>query len=331
MDSTNGNGISTAGILQNHSLKHSDLWLKKAGAGQRPPVHLEQQEVFTQSILEIMLFPIDAPWYVYLAMPFVIFGRYFLLCSWLFGLFYLWKQRQWLFRKIQQRFPRRADYRREVGYSALTALIFGLVVALCLGTPLRAYTTVYTDISEYGIPYLIFSVVLILFLHDTYFYWMHRLMHHPKVYRHVHLVHHKSVNPSPWAAYAFHPLEAVIEAGILPLVLFTLPVHPVAMISFITIMLWFNVYGHLGYELFPARVYAHPLGRWLNSGVYHNLHHERFNGNYSLYFTCWDRWMGTLRTDSAEKVAEVQNRIRQHNAKPCSTPSSAAVADSSPT
>ncbi|MBK8965540.1 MAG: hypothetical protein IPM36_02440 [Lewinellaceae bacterium] len=181
MDSTNGNGISTAGILQNHSLKHSDLWLKKAGAGQRPPVHLEQQEVFTQSILEIMLFPIDAPWYVYLAMPFVIFGRYFLLCSWLFGLFYLWKQRQWLFRKIQQRFPRRADYRREVGYSALTALIFGLVVALCLGTPLRAYTTVYTDISEYGIPYLIFSVVLILFLHDTYFYWMHRLMHHPEV------------------------------------------------------------------------------------------------------------------------------------------------------
>jgi sterol desaturase/sphingolipid hydroxylase (fatty acid hydroxylase superfamily) len=261
----------------------------------------------------------------------VIFGRYFLLCSWLFGLFYLWKQRQWFFRKIQQRFPGKSDYRRELGFSALTALIFGLVVALCLATPLRSYTRLYTDVQEYGLPYLILSVFIILVLHDSYFYWMHRLMHHPKLYRRVHLVHHKSVNPSPWAAYAFHPLEAVVEAGILPLVLFTLPVHPIAMISFSTFMLWFNVYGHLGYELFPAKVYTHPLGRWLNSGVYHNLHHERFQGNYGLYFTFWDRWMGTLRSDSIEKVAEVQERIAQQKSTPCSTPSSAAAADSSPT
>ena len=53
-----------------------------------------------------------------------------------------------------------------------------------------------------------------ILLHDTYFYWAHRAMHHPKIYRHVHLVHHLSQNPSPWAAFAFHPFEAVIEAGI---------------------------------------------------------------------------------------------------------------------
>ena len=122
-------------------------------------------------------------------------------------------------------------------------------------------------------------------------------------------MHHKSVNPSPWAAYAFHPAEAVLEAGIFPLILFLIPAHPVALFSFVTLMLWFNVYGHLGYELFPAKLYRHPLGRWLNSSVYHNLHHERFTGNYGLYFTFWDRWMGTLRPDSAAKVGEVQARI----------------------
>ena len=256
-----------------------------------------------------MFLPIDAPFYKWLIAPFIIFGRYFLLCSWLFALFYLWKQRDWFARKIQQRFPRQADYQREIAFSAGTALIFGAVAWLCTGTPLRAYTRLYTDVHDYGVGYLVVSVLVILFLHDTYFYWMHRLMHHPRLYRYVHLVHHKSVNPSPWAAYAFHPVEAVLEAGIFPLVLFLIPAHPVALFSFVTLMLWFNVYGHLGYELFPAKLYRHPLGRWLNSSVYHNLHHERFAGNYGLYFTFWDRWMGTLRPDSAAKVDEVQARI----------------------
>ncbi len=258
-----------------------------------------------------MFYLIDAPGYKALLAPVFIFGRYFFLCGWLFLLFYVWKRRQWLFRKIQQRFPQRSDYLREIGFSALTALVFGMVAGLCLATPLRAYTRLYADVQEFGVAYLVGSVLLMLFLHDSYFYWMHRLMHHPRIYRLVHLTHHRSVNPSPWAAYAFHPLEAVLEAGIMPLALFLVPLHPIALIAFITLMLWFNVYGHLGYELFPASVYRHPLGRWLNSSVYHNLHHERFQGNYSLYFTFWDRWMGTLRTDSAEKVAEVHRRIGQ--------------------
>ena len=76
-------------------------------------------------------------------------------------------------------------------------------------------------------------------------------------------------------------------------------------------MLWFNVYGHLGYELFPRKTYTHALGRWLNSSVYHNLHHERFHGNYGLYFTFWDRLCGTLRTDSADKIEEVHQRISE--------------------
>jgi sterol desaturase/sphingolipid hydroxylase (fatty acid hydroxylase superfamily) len=258
-----------------------------------------------------MFFLSDAPFEQWLIAPFIIFGRYFLLCSWLFGVFYLWKQRAWFYRKIQQRFPHRSDYIREIGYSALTAVIFAGMGWLWLGTPLRAYTRFYTDVQAYGAGYLILSVLIILFMHDTYFYWMHRLMHHPRLYRYVHLVHHRSVNPSPWAAYAFHPLEALLEAGIIPLILLLLPIHPIAFFSFVTLMLWFNVYGHLGYELFPKKLYRHPLGRWLNSSIYHNQHHERFHGNYSLYFTFWDRWMGTLRADSAAKVEDVHERMEQ--------------------
>ncbi len=241
--------------------------------------------------------------------PLLVFGRYFIVCGILFSIFYLWKRRAWVSRKIQSRFPIPSDFQREIGYSALTSVIFAAMTLLWLKTPLRDYTKFYTEINQYGWLYLAASVPLLLLIHDTYFYWIHRLMHQPKLYRFAHLVHHKSVNPSPWAAYAFHPLEAVLEAGIIPLLLLTVPMHPISFFAFITLMLWFNVYGHLGYELFSQETYTHPLGKWLNSSVYHNLHHEKFYGNYGLYFTFWDRLCGTLRTDSEVKIAEVHQRI----------------------
>jgi lathosterol oxidase len=243
--------------------------------------------------------------------PLLIFGRYALVSSLLYSVFYLWKRKAWLNRKIQSKFPQNRDYRREIGYSAITSIVFALVSWLSLGTSFRQYTQFYTDIHQHSILYLVLSIPLTLLIHDTYFYWIHRLLHVPWWYKKFHRLHHTSINPSPWAAYAFHPVEAVLEAGIVPLLLLIMPMHPISFFSFITLMLWFNVYGHLGYEVFPRAVYTHPIGRWLNSGVYHNQHHERFQGNYSLYFVFWDRWMGTLRSDSAEKIEQVHRQIEQ--------------------
>ncbi|MFN4255991.1 MAG: sterol desaturase family protein [Saprospiraceae bacterium] len=248
----------------------------------------------------------------WLTVPLTIYIRYALVCGLFYAVFYIWKRREWLYRKIQQRFPTDRDVLREALYSASTAVIFAGMAFVCLGTPLREHTQFYGDIHQYGVAYAVLIVPVTLIVHDAYFYWMHRLIHHPKIYRRVHLTHHLSVNPSPWAAYSFHPIEAVLEALILPILLFLLPLHPVSLLGFIALMLWMNVYGHLGYELFPAWLYQHPLGRWLNSGVYHNQHHEKFTGNYGLYFSWWDKWCGTLRTDSDAKVAEVQGRIAEN-------------------
>jgi sterol desaturase/sphingolipid hydroxylase (fatty acid hydroxylase superfamily) len=87
--------------------------------------------------------------------------------------------------------------------------------------------------------------------HDAYFYWALRLMHHPKIFKHVHLVHHRSTNPSPWAAYSFHPIEAVLEAGIFPLIVFTIPMHSLALVTVLIYMITRNVLGHLGMEILP--------------------------------------------------------------------------------
>jgi len=116
-----------------------------------------------------------------------------------------------------------------------------------------------------------------------------------------HLVHHKSTNPSPFAAYAFHPLEAILEAGIFVVFLFTLPVHFYHLFFFFLFMIIYNVYGHLGWELYPKGFSKHWLGKWINTSVNHNLHHQYFKGNYGLYFLFWDRLMGTIRPDYDEK------------------------------
>ncbi len=125
-------------------------------------------------------------------------------------------------------------------------------------------------------------------------------MHHPTLFRYIHLVHHKSTNPSPWTAYAFHPFEAVLEVMILPILAFSLPIQSMALSWFFLFQIMYNVYGHLGFELLPGGFHKTWVGRYINTSVAHNLHHERFTGNYGLYFLIWDRLMGTIRKDYDE-------------------------------
>ena len=73
-------------------------------------------------------------------------------------------------------------------------------------------------------------------------------------------------------------------------------------------MMAYNVYGHLGYELFPKAFNMHPIGRWLNTSVNHNQHHKKFTGNYGLYFLFWDRWLGTIRDDYNREYQELDSR-----------------------
>jgi lathosterol oxidase len=233
-------------------------------------------------------------------------GRYFLIAGITFLLFYILFRRQVASRRIQPKFPLAKDYGREIGYSLLTIVIFAAVPTLLLGNlSIRSHTTLYTDASQHSQLYFWLVFPLTLVMHDTYFYWTHRLMHHPKLFRIFHLVHHRSTNPSPWAAYSFHPLEAIVEAGIYAVFLFTIPIHPYHLVGFFLFMIVYNVYGHLGYELYPKGFSQHPVFRWVNTSVSHNMHHQHFKSNYGLYFTFWDRVMGTMHCDYDARFEQV--------------------------
>ncbi len=235
--------------------------------------------------------------------------RYFAVAGLAFLLFYFFIKKKIRYKKIQQKFPGQKDYAREIGYSLSTICIFALVPLLILHVKaIRAHTFFYTDIHQYGWWYFFLAFPLMFLIHDTYFYWTHRLMHHKKLFRWFHLVHHQSTNPSPWAAYSFHPLEAIVEAGIFAVFLFTIPISPLHIAIFFFAMITYNVYGHLGYELYPKGFNTHWLGKWINTSVNHNQHHQYFRGNYGLYFLWWDRWMHTIRSDYDEKFNAVKDR-----------------------
>ena len=233
-------------------------------------------------------------------------SEYFTYAGIIFFLFYVVLKKPFWFRKIQKKIPKLTDYGRDIFFSMLSITIFATVSMFTFYT-FGKYNNTYNSIETYGWAYYVFSWVWMFFLHDTYFYWMHRMMHHPKLFKQVHLVHHKSTNPTPWTAYAFHPLEATLEALIMPLIAFTLPIHGAAIGSFFLFQILYNVYGHLGFELYPKNFHKTWIGRWVNTSVAHNQHHKQFRGNYGLYFLFWDRMMGTMATgydETYEKTTE---------------------------
>lgn len=233
--------------------------------------------------------------------------RYFLMAGIVFVLFYILFRKIMLQRKVQQAFPKIRDYRRDIFYSALSIGIF-TCISIVTFTFLRPYTNIYNDLEEYGMPYYYFTFIWMFFLHDAYFYWSHRLMHHPKFFKYVHLIHHKSNNPSPWTAYAFHPLEAVMEALIVTVIAFSIPTHRSAITIYMLFQIGYNVYGHLGFEIMPKNFNTHWFGKWFNTSVAHNMHHKYFVKNYGLWTTIWDRMMGTMHERYDETYLKTTER-----------------------
>ena len=234
--------------------------------------------------------------------------RYLLFAGIGYAVFYVLCRHLLLHRKIQKRFPKRADYLREVACSLSSCVIFGAVAAIVFSPSLRSHTWVYFRVGQRGWLYFGASVAVMIIVHDAYFYWTHRFLHLKPVFRIVHAVHHRSNNPSPWAALAFHPLEAVVQAGFLVLLVLLIPVHPVALLIFFLWTSFFNVGGHLGFEFLPQRFTQSRWGRWLNSSTNHNLHHQNPHGNYGLFFRFWDEWMGTTHDRYEELLRDIQDQ-----------------------
>lgn len=209
--------------------------------------------------------------------------------------FYKWKSDAYRNYKIQQVKTAPAQLKKELFFGIISLMIFAAMGFVLYLLYHYGHSRIYLDINKYGIFYFVVSVILMMVFHDMYFYWTHRLLHLPGWYQKIHTIHHQSTNPSPFTSLSFHPVEAIIQAAILPLIVITIPAHPIAIFIFLAFMVYKNVRGHAGYE-FTTPAERQKERKWLQSySIDHNEHHLYGRGNYGLYFTIWDRLMHTFR------------------------------------
>lgn len=223
-----------------------------------------------------------------LAMTVIVAARY-VLTSGLFA-FATARVRPGLYRGLGQ------QIRMEVGWSLVSCAIYGIPAGvIAWGWQAHGWTRIYTDPAAMPLWWLPASLLLYLALHDAWFYWTHRWMHRPAVFRAIHAVHHASRPPTAWAAMNFHPVEAAIVGLFIPALVFVVPIHAGVLAAVLVIMTVMGVTNHMGWEMFPRALVRSRIGHWLITASHHQRHHEQYRCNYGLYFRWWDHWAHTDR------------------------------------
>lgn len=242
----------------------------------------------------------------------IITGRYFLVAGIFWLIFYVWFPERWASRKLHTKNYKPGQLKTEVKWSLITSLFFSIAGTGTVALWQKGFTKVYTDIHLYGWWYLPVSLVILMLLHETYYYWLHRWMHLPAVFKIVHKVHHDSHIASPFTAFSFHPLEGLLQAIFLPAMLMILPVHYYVIIVQLVIMSISSVINHLDIEIYSKNFNNNFLGKWIIGATHHSLHHKQFKYNYGLYFTFWDK---IKKTESPvfKKLFESQTQKKQVN------------------
>jgi lathosterol oxidase len=169
--------------------------------------------------------------------------------------------------------------------ATITAPIFLLEV--------RGYGCLYdrfSDAPAWWYNYAQFPLFLVFT--DCLIYWIHRGLHHPLVYKHLHKAHHKWIMPTPFASHAFHPLDGYAQG--LPYHLFPF-IFPLQKFAYVALFIFVNFWTIMIHD--GEYVTENPI---VNGAACHSLHHSKFEVNYGQFFTVFDRLGGTYRRPDAE-------------------------------
>jgi sterol desaturase/sphingolipid hydroxylase (fatty acid hydroxylase superfamily) len=156
---------------------------------------------------------------------------------------------------------------------------------------------------------LLFAVI---YIRETHFYWVHRLIHWKPLYKPVHALHHRNVNVGPWSGMSMHPVEHIFYlSGVL--IHWVIPSHPVHAIAHLLHASISPSKGHSGYNKFVlSGLNEAERERTINAGNYlHYLHHRYFTVNFSNDAVPWDYWLGSFHDGSPEMHAKMLARRKK--------------------
>ena len=136
---------------------------------------------------------------------------------------------------------------------------------------------------------------LVPFVHEVGFYFAHRSLHWPPLYRIAHKLHHRNINPGPWSGLSMHPIEHLIYFSSI-LIFFIVPAHPIHMINLASRLGVAPAQGHTGFD----RVVVGEETAMDTSYYAHYLHHRYFEVNYADGMVPLDKWFGSFHDGSPE-------------------------------
>lgn len=238
---------------------------------------------------------------------------YLLFCGAAYLLFYLLLRRYLAHRKITQRPTGAKAPLLEIGRTIVSNLLGKgpLIVGLAYlaHEDLIPSRLIYKQVSDHGWAYFALTIVLDILIFDLWFYLSHRFWLHSRFgYRHFHIVHHRSIDPTPFARNSVHPVEGIGNAIFHILPVFLMPHHPLALLISTQLKGLVGIVGHLGYEIFGSGFTRHWLGRYFITPVHHHLHHSRnVRTNFSFLIN-YDLLFGTLSPDYHTAFEETVTR-----------------------
>ncbi|MFK7940860.1 MAG: sterol desaturase family protein [Roseovarius sp.] len=144
-----------------------------------------------------------------------------------------------------------------------------------------------------------------------HFYWIHRALHWPPLYRLAHALHHRNVNVGPWSGMSMHPVEHIfyLSTGLIHWIVAT---HPIHFLYHMQLKALEASTSHSGYEALLVKDKT-QLGL---GDFFHQLHHRYFECNYGTLEMPWDRWFGSFH-DGTEASADMvkERKRRMHKEK----------------
>ncbi|MEO1107866.1 MAG: sterol desaturase family protein [Pseudomonadota bacterium] len=145
--------------------------------------------------------------------------------------------------------------------------------------------------------------LLIPLWESFYFYWIHRLIHIPFLYKHIHAVHHRNINVGPWSGLSMHPAEHAIYLGSV-LIHFVVGAHPLHIIFHLQYYTLTAVTTHSGFQGLVIK----DKNRLALGTFHHQMHHRYFECNYGSLEIPWDKWFGSFHDGTVEANERMQER-----------------------
>ncbi len=151
--------------------------------------------------------------------------------------------------------------------------------------------------------WFVLALILLPIWSAFHFYWVHRLLHVPFLYRKVHSLHHRNVNIGPWSGLSMHPVEHLIFFSA-ALIHFVIPAHPLHILFHLQHQALTAASSHTGYENLLIR----DRRRLALGTFHHQMHHRYFEVNYGNLEMPWDKWFGSFHDGTPEAHSRLKGR-----------------------